>query len=101
MSKERILVVEDDGILAAHLEKTLEQLGYQVTGLVSSGQDALQAALTQKPDAILMDIHLRGEMSGIQAAAEIHQQNNIPVVYLTAYTDEILLQQAKTPTQRW
>ena len=95
MSKERILVVEDDGILAAHLEKTLEQLGYQVTGLVSSGQDALQAALTQKPDAILMDIHLRGEMSGIQAAAEIHQQNNIPVVYLTAYTDEILLQQAK------
>jgi PAS domain S-box-containing protein len=95
MSTPRILIVEDDAILAAHLEDTLIQLGYQVTGLAATGSQAVKLALKGQPDAILMDIRLRGEMTGIQAAEQIHKKAAIPVVYLTAYTDEVLLQQAK------
>jgi len=95
MDPARILIVEDDAILAAHLEQTLIQLGYQVTDMAATGKSAVKKAGEQEPDAILMDIRLRGEMNGIQAAEEIHKLINIPVVYLTAYTDEMLLQQAK------
>ena len=95
MNIARILVVEDDAILVTHLEQTLMQLGYQVVGLAATGEAAVELALAQKPDAILMDIRLRGEMTGIQAAAEIHRQLDTPIIYLTAYTDDELLQQAK------
>jgi len=95
MDSARILIVEDNAILAAHLEEKLIQLGYQVIGLTATGVSAIKSAVEQIPDAILMDIRLRGEMTGIQAAEEIRKQVNIPIVYLTAYTDEMLLQQAK------
>ena len=95
MSTARILIVEDDAILVTRLEQTLIQIGYQVSGLAATGAAAIEAALVQKPDAILMDIRLRGAMTGIQAAAEIHRQLDIPIIYLTAYTDDDLLQQAK------
>ena len=91
----RILIVEDDAILVTHLEQTLIQIGYQVSGLAATGEAAIEMALAQKPDAILMDIQLRSAMTGIQAAAEIHRQLDTPIIYLTAYTDEELLQQAK------
>jgi PAS domain S-box-containing protein len=96
MSIAKILIVEDDAILAAHLEMILSQMGYQVVGLAATGESAVQTALEQEPDVILMDVHLRGEMNGIQAAAQIHQHNQVPIIYLTAYTDEDSLQQAKT-----
>jgi PAS domain S-box-containing protein len=96
MDSARILIVEDDAILAAHLEDLLHQLGYQVTGMVATGAEAVQTTVARAPDAILMDINLRGGMTGIQAADEIHNSADIPVVYLTAYTDDTLLQQAKT-----
>ena len=94
-SNARILIVEDDAILVNHLEQTLIQLGYQVAGLAATGKAAIDLALAQKPDAILMDIRLRGAMTGIQAAAEIHRHLNTPIIYLTAYTDDELFQQAK------
>jgi response regulator RpfG family c-di-GMP phosphodiesterase len=95
MNPARILVVEDDAVLAAHLENKLNQMGYQVTGLAATGEQAIQSALAQLPDVLLMDIRLRGEMTGIQAADEIHKSADIPIVYLTAYTDESYLQEAK------
>ncbi len=95
MTPARILIVEDDAILAAHLENVLTQLGYHVAGFVATGPDAIAVAQAQTPDVILMDIHLRGEMTGIEAATQINRQAAIPIVYLTAYTDETLLQQAK------
>jgi CheY-like chemotaxis protein len=95
MSTARILIVEDDAILLTHLEQTLLQIGYQVSGLAATGEVAVEMALAQKPDAILMDIRLRSAMTGIQAAAEIHRQLDTPIIYLTAYTDDELLQQAK------
>jgi PAS domain S-box-containing protein len=94
MDTARILIVDDDAILAARLEETLLQLGYQPTGMAATGEDAVSMAMAQRPDAILMDIRLRGEMTGIQAAAEIHQSADIPIIYLTAYTEETLVQQA-------
>jgi PAS domain S-box-containing protein len=97
MTSSRILVVEDDAILASQLENNLLQMGYQVTGLAATGEEAIKAVLdsSRKPDAILMDIRLRGEMTGIQAAEVIHKTVDIPVIYLTAYNDEALLQSAK------
>ena len=91
----RILIVEDDAILATELQETLTQMGYQVSGLAATGKAAVESALAQKPDVILMDIRLRGAMTGIQAVEQIHLQLDIPVVYLTAFADEALLQQAK------
>jgi PAS domain S-box-containing protein len=95
MNGPRILIVEDDGILATHLEGALIQFGYQVLELAATGEMAVKLALMQLPDAILMDVNLRGEMNGVQAAGEIHDQVDIPIIYLTAFTDERLLQQAK------
>jgi PAS domain S-box-containing protein len=91
----RILIVEDDAILATHLEDMLIQLGYQVVGMAATGAAAVASALAQQPDAILMDIRLRGEMTGLQVAEELHKQNSFPIIYLTAYTDDMLLDQAK------
>ncbi|MEI7850153.1 MAG: PAS domain S-box protein, partial [Chloroflexota bacterium] len=95
MNTARILIVEDDAILVTHLEQTLIQIGYQVSGRAATGEAAVEMALAQKPDAILMDIRLRSAMTGIQAAAEIHQKLDTPIIYLTAFTDDDLLQQAK------
>ena len=78
MNPARILIVEDDAVLAVHLEEMLAQMGYQVTGLAATGNNAIQSALEQSPDVILMDIRLRGDMNGIQAAEAIHKNADIP-----------------------
>ena len=91
----QILIVEDDAVLATDLQETLTQLGYTVVGLAATGKAAIASALAQKPDLLLMDIHLRGAMNGIQAVEQIHQQLDIPVVYLTAHADEAFLREAK------
>jgi two-component system sensor histidine kinase/response regulator len=96
MEQARILIVEDDAILAAHLSDTIEKFGYTPVGLAGTAEQAIALASEKFPDAILMDIKLRGEKTGIQAAEEIHKIADIPIIYLTAYTDEILLHEAKT-----
>jgi PAS domain S-box-containing protein len=97
MSKKnpRILIVEDEAILAAHLGQILGQMGYRVAGPVSSGQAAIDLASKEKPDAVLMDIRLSGEMTGIEAAEKIGLLADVPIIYLTAYSEDVLVQQAK------
>ena len=95
MSKTNILVVEDESIIAKDIQQSLKKLGYTVLGICSTGEDAVKAAEELKPDLILMDIMLKGNISGIEAATQIREKNNIPVIYLTAYADESTLNKAK------
>jgi CheY-like chemotaxis protein len=87
MSKARILVVEDEWLVGHHLKLTLEDLGYTVVGPTASGDEVLRLAAEQRPDLVLMDISLEGDMDGIEAAGKIHQQLEVPVVFLTAFSD--------------
>jgi len=91
----RILIVEDEGIIAFCLKDTLTELGYDVVGSVPSGEEAIQEAGEKLPDLVLMDVQLQSDMSGIEAAAQIHAQFGIPVVYMTGYAKDTLLQQIK------
>ena len=90
----RILVVEDEAIVAEDLRVSLETLGYEVCGTVDSGEAALEQTESLQPDLVLMDIVLAGEMSGTDAGGCIRQRFRIPVVYLTAYTDDETLTRA-------
>ncbi len=95
MAKSRILVVEDEAIVAMGIRQKLEELDYEVVGTIFSGEDAVDTALREEPDLILMDIVLKGRMDGIEAASTIRKQVDIPVIYLTAYSDEAILKRAR------
>ena len=95
MNKARILIVEDEIITAMDIQQRLIDLGYEVIGRVASGEAAVCKAGELTPDLILMDIHLKGEMDGIQAAELIRDQLQIPIVFLTAFADAKTLQRAK------
>ena len=95
MPKADILIVEDDRIVAEDTRITLEKLGFGVSGIVSFGEDALKRVEAEPPDLVLMDIELEGEMDGIEAADQIRSRFNIPVVYVTGYADEDVLERAK------
>ena len=92
----RIMVVEDEQITAADLEASLEELGYAVTAIASSGKQAIRGAETTLPDLVLMDIRIKGEMDGVDAARQIRQRLDIPVIYLTAHADDETLERAKS-----
>lgn len=95
MANARILVVEDEIIIARELEVRLNKLDYDVVGIASSAREALSLTEQTKPDLVLMDIVLKGDMDGIEAAAEIQRRWRLPVIYVTAYTDENTLSRAK------
>jgi PAS domain S-box-containing protein len=95
MSSVKILVVEDESIVAMDIKHRLENMDYVVPAVVSSGEEAVEKVSETLPDLILMDIVLRGEMDGIEAAQIIKDNYNIPVLYLTAYSDEKTLKRAK------
>ncbi|HBY19040.1 MAG: PAS/PAC sensor hybrid histidine kinase [Marinimicrobia bacterium 46_43] len=95
MTKRRILIVEDERIIAEDLRVTLESFGYEVIDIISSGEKAIKKAGETLPDLILMDIVLEGEMRGSEAAEIIHRKYNTPIIFLTAYADENTLQMAK------
>ena len=95
MAEGRILIVEDNGIVVMEIEERLADLGYQVVGDASTGEKAIEKAGHARPDLVLMDIQLKSDMDGIQAAQVIQEQFDIPVVYLTAHTDESTLKRAK------
>jgi len=95
MAKTSILVVEDESIVAKDIQQSLKKLGYSVPSVENSGEDAIDAAGQHKPDLILMDIMLKGEISGIEAAQQIKNRYQIPVIFLTAYADESTLSKAK------
>ena len=95
MTKTAILIVEDEKIIAKGIEKHVRALGYVVAGSASTGLDAVQKAAELRPDLILMDISLGAGIDGVEAAELIQKQLDVPVVYLTANSDEVTLHRAK------
>ena len=95
MTKGRILIVEDESIVALDIQDRLESLGYEVPATVASGEMAVELAGVLDPDLVLMDIHLQGQMDGIEAAEQIRQRFGMPVVYVTANADHPTVQRAK------
>jgi len=91
----RVLIVEDERIVAEDIKRSLINLGYDVTGISSSGPLAVESALYDRPDIILMDIKLKGEMDGFTTAEEIRSKADIPIVYLTAYSDDDTVKKAR------
>lgn len=94
----KILVVEDEMIIAAKISMQLTSLGYEVTGILPRGEEALAHIEESKPDIVLLDINLKGKIDGIEMAALMQQHNNIPIIYLTANSDEATFNRAK-PTK--
>jgi PAS domain S-box-containing protein len=95
MSNTKVLIVEDEAIVAMDIKHRLENLKYNVTGIASSGEDALKMATETCPDIVLMDIMLDGKMDGVETAEKILERFYIPIIYLTAYADEKTLSRAK------
>jgi two-component system cell cycle sensor histidine kinase/response regulator CckA len=95
MQKAKILIVEDERIVASDLRNRIEQLGYSVVGMASTGEEAIETAFATQPDLVLMDITLRGKIDGVEAADQIRRLYEVPVVYVTAHSDEHTLQRAK------
>lgn len=95
MSKVNVLVVEDESIVSKDIQYSLKKLGYNVIGAAPTGEKAVELAEELKPDIILMDIMLKGKITGIEASAQIKEKLNIPVIFLTAYADENTLSKAK------
>jgi CheY-like chemotaxis protein len=95
MTQATILVVEDEGIVAQEIKSRLEKTGYPVCAVAHDGQTAVARAGEMRPALVLMDIRLKGDMDGIEAAGLIRDRFNIPIVYLTAYTDPATLERAK------
>jgi CheY-like chemotaxis protein len=97
MLPPQVLIVEDEGIIALDLRRRLTRLGYAVVAIAGSGAEAMAQARAHRPDLVLMDIGLAGEMTGLEAAARIWETLKIPIVYVTAFADAQTFAQAKTP----
>ncbi len=95
MPGKNILVVEDDRISGAYIQNVLTRLGYDAPLVVDTGEDAVHKAVETRPDLVLMDIGLAGEMTGIQAAVQIREKTGIPLIYLTALSDAQTIHEAK------
>ena len=95
MTNARIMIVEDEWIAAEDTRNRLEDLGYTVSSLASTGTEAIQKAEEDKPDLVLTDIVLEGEMDGIEVAKQIYTRFGIPFIYLTAYADDKILERIK------
>ncbi|MDX9835706.1 MAG: PAS domain S-box protein [Desulfobulbus sp.] len=96
MSETSILIVEDEGSVAEDLACTVRQFGYEVVGTTSTGEEAVQLALLHRPDLVLMDISLAGTMDAIEAAQQIHLENNLPILFLSAHSDAATTLRAQT-----
>ena len=93
--KIKLLIVEDEMVIAANISLQLSELGYEVTGIVPRGEEALVHVRDNPPDIILLDINLKGELDGIETAREMQKMQNIPVIYLTANVDDAHFNRAK------
>jgi len=93
--KKRVLIVEDDMIISLVIENMVKELGHEVVGKATSGDDAIRLASEQSPDLVLMDIRLKGEMDGIEAVTEIKRQINTSVIYLTGNSDRVNYERAR------
>ncbi len=95
MPKTNVLVVEDESIVSKDIQHSLKKLGYNVVGAAATGDRALEIGRAEKPDIVLMDIMLKGDMNGIEAAEIMKSELGIPVIFLTAYADDSTLSKAK------
>jgi len=95
LKNSRILVVEDEAIVAMVIKRRLKDLGYIVSGIASTGKDAIIKVEGTFPDLVLMDIRLKGDMDGIEATKTIKDRFSLPVVYLTAHSDDVTFKKAK------
>ncbi|HEY1216583.1 MAG TPA: response regulator [Bryobacteraceae bacterium] len=90
-----VLVVEDEALIAMELRARLSRLGHRVVGVADTGREAIELARLEKPQLVLMDIHLKGDMSGIEAASAINKDGEVPIIYLTAHSDAATVSRAK------
>ena len=95
MTNARILVVEDERLVASDISRCLQQLGHEVIATAVSAVEALRQAVRKTPDLVLMDIKLRGGIDGVQAAEALYERIDIPIVYLTAFADSETVERAK------
>ncbi len=98
MAKNKIMIVEDEGIVALQIKTVLEQRGYEVVDTVPSGEEALARIGEAQPDLILMDMKLQGAMDGVEAADLIRKQHDVPVIFLTAHSDDKTVARAREAT---
>lgn len=94
MKEYRILIVEDVGMIADFMGLILSHHGYRISGVVASGEEAVAAALRTCPDLVLMDIKIEGVMDGITAAELIREKCDVPIIYVTAYTEKAVIDRA-------
>jgi CheY-like chemotaxis protein len=95
MTKAKILIVEDEAVVAEDLSRKLERLGYEIVGVTGRGAEAVELAREHRLDLVLMDIRLQGGMNGVEAAQAIQREGAVPVIYLTAHSDPATLERAK------
>ena len=95
MEKLRIFIVEDESIVAKDIQNSLVKLGYEVIGIANNGKEAIEKIIETAPDLILMDIMIKGDLTGIDVSDRIKEQVSITVIFLTAYADEGTLSKAK------
>lgn len=93
--KKRVLIVEDDMIISLVIENMVKELGHDVVGKATSGDEAIKLAVTYSPDLLLMDIRLKGEMDGIEAVTAIKQKIKTSVIYLTGNSDRVNYERAR------
>jgi CheY-like chemotaxis protein len=94
VSGTRVMIVEDEAVVALHLRQELNRLGYTVAGTATAGDQALRMIEEVFPDVILMDIHIQGEIDGIETASRIPRYLHVPVIFLTAYSEDVTLKRA-------
>jgi CheY-like chemotaxis protein len=94
--KIKILIAEDEAINALSMQRALKMSGYKVCELISTGEEAVDAVKQEKPDLVIMDVILNGNVNGIEAAREIRSQSDIPIVFITGYEERKLIQQLKS-----
>ncbi len=94
MQEKSILIVEDEGVVALSIQGALTKMGYRVVGIAVTGNEAIALAMEHKPDVILMDIHIKGDIDGIQTTERLNQITDIPVIFLTAYADDETVKRA-------
>src|SRR5208283_2754805 len=92
---KKIVVVEDEAILALQVKDALLQMGHSITGIYTSGVKALEGIATVRPDLVLMDIKLKGKMDGIGTAERINKEYGIPIIYMTAHSEKDMIERAK------
>ena len=95
VEKARIMVVEDEAVISMEIQDRLTKMGHSICGTAASGEEAVSIATAKRPDLILMDVHLRGEVDGVQTAKQIRDRIEIPIIYLTAFADDRTVERAK------